>query len=65
MLWDVPTFPQRAEATVPPNTSVDILDVTWPYAQEPFVGKMCYMYYVRVVGTQIEGWIEQDRRMPR
>lgn len=49
-----------AEIRIQSGTLVEILEAKWYYGQFRYGDIYCYMYRVRVPGTEIEGWLEQD-----
>jgi hypothetical protein len=59
-LLEKPEATSRSVARVPPGTPVEILDSVWYYVQHRYGDTYCYIYHIRVQGTRIEGWLEQD-----
>jgi len=49
-----------AEIRIQSGALVEILEAKWYYGQFRYGDIYCYMYRVRVPGTEIEGWVEQD-----
>ncbi len=63
-LHNAPDATSRAEINVESGMAVEILEAKWYYAQFRYGDDYCYMYRVRVVGTEAEGWLEQDYVTP-
>lgn len=64
-LHTVPDITSRAEFNLEPGTIVEILEAKWYYGQFRYGDDYCYMYRVRIPGTETEGWLEQDYVVPQ
>ena len=64
LLYETPGPVLYIKDVVTPNIRVEILQPLWVYTQGNYGDRACYMYQIRVPGTQIEGWIDQEDLFP-
>jgi hypothetical protein len=55
-----PSYVGAVKGDVATDTQIDIIDAVWFYQQNRHGETACYIYHVRVLGTQVEGWLAQS-----
>jgi hypothetical protein len=61
LLLEKPNITSDWKGQILAGTQVEIIQSLWYYEQHRYGETHCYMYYVRIPGTQIEGWLPHDR----